>query len=113
MKPQTHFFASALLLVSGVATAQSSSQASSTPTAESSFSLPPLPYASDSLSVAIDADTMAIHHGKHHRGYVDNLNKAVAAEPALPRPELPQNQPQSGQHHADRITLYGPLPPNG
>ena len=41
------------------------------------FSLPPLPYALDALEPHIDARTMEIHHGKHHKAYVDNLNKAV------------------------------------
>jgi Fe-Mn family superoxide dismutase len=47
------------------------------------FSLPPLPYAYDALEPYIDAQTMQIHHDKHHQAYVDNLNKAVAAEPSL------------------------------
>jgi len=47
------------------------------------FSLAPLPYAADALEPVIDAQTMTIHHGKHHQAYVDNLNKAVAADPAL------------------------------
>ncbi|MBN2579865.1 MAG: superoxide dismutase [Pirellulales bacterium] len=42
------------------------------------FSLPPLPYAFDALEPHIDARTMEIHHGKHHAGYVDGLNKAVS-----------------------------------
>ena len=40
-------------------------------------SLPPLPYDYDALEPTIDARTMEIHHGKHHRAYVDNLNKAL------------------------------------
>ena len=43
-----------------------------------SFSLPSLPYALDALEPHIDARTMEIHHGRHHKAYVDNLNKAVA-----------------------------------
>ena len=41
------------------------------------FSLPPLPYATDALEPHIDKMTMEIHHGKHHKAYVDNLNKAL------------------------------------
>ena len=41
-------------------------------------SLPPLPYAFDALEPHIDAQTMQIHHDKHHQAYVDNLNKALA-----------------------------------
>lgn len=42
------------------------------------FELPPLPYAQDALEPHIDARTMGIHHGKHHKGYTNNLNNAVA-----------------------------------
>jgi len=42
------------------------------------FTLPALPYAFDALEPHIDAQTMQIHHDKHHQAYVDNLNKALA-----------------------------------
>ncbi|WP_289029735.1 superoxide dismutase [uncultured Algoriphagus sp.] len=42
------------------------------------FELPSLPYAFNALEPHIDARTMEIHHGKHHNGYVNNLNNAVA-----------------------------------
>ena len=41
------------------------------------YELPSLPYAYDALEPTIDAQTMQIHHGKHHQAYVDNLNKAL------------------------------------
>ncbi len=41
------------------------------------FELPSLPYAYDALAHTIDAQTMEIHHGKHHNAYVTNLNKAL------------------------------------
>ncbi len=41
-------------------------------------SLPPLPYDFAALEPHIDAQTMQIHHDKHHQAYVDNLNKALA-----------------------------------
>ncbi|MFL5786596.1 MAG: superoxide dismutase [Flavisolibacter sp.] len=41
------------------------------------FTLPPLPYGFDALEPHIDAQTMQIHHDKHHQAYVDNLNKAI------------------------------------
>ncbi len=42
------------------------------------YVLPDLPYAYHALEPAIDAQTMQIHHGKHHQGYVDGLNSALA-----------------------------------
>ncbi|MEZ0486307.1 superoxide dismutase [Fibrella aquatica] len=42
-----------------------------------SFTLAPLPYDAAALEPHIDKMTMEIHHGKHHKAYVDNLNKAV------------------------------------
>lgn len=48
-----------------------------------SFTLPPLPYASDALEVSIDKTTMEIHHDKHHGTYVTNLNKALESAPDL------------------------------
>ena len=50
------------------------------------FELPPLPYPSDSLEPHIDKATMEIHHGGHHKAYVDNLNKAVAGTPLDGKP---------------------------
>ena len=47
-------------------------------TAQGLFTLPKLPYGFDALEPHIDAKTMEIHHGRHHKAYVDNLNKAVA-----------------------------------
>jgi superoxide dismutase, Fe-Mn family len=41
------------------------------------FTLPDLPYAFDALEPFIDAQTMQIHHDKHHAAYVTNLNKAL------------------------------------
>jgi Fe-Mn family superoxide dismutase len=40
--------------------------------------LPPLPYADNALSHVISANTIGFHYGKHHRGYVDNLNRLIA-----------------------------------
>ncbi len=41
------------------------------------FTLPALPYPTNALEPSIDAMTMEIHHGRHHKAYVDNLNKAL------------------------------------
>jgi Fe-Mn family superoxide dismutase len=45
--------------------------------------LPALPYAPEALEPHIDAQTMSIHHGKHHQAYVNNLNAAIEKEPSL------------------------------
>jgi len=41
------------------------------------YTLPELPYAYNALEPYIDAQTMEIHHSRHHKAYVDNLNKAL------------------------------------
>jgi Fe-Mn family superoxide dismutase len=41
------------------------------------YVLPPLPYAENALDPVISANTISFHYGKHHKGYVDNLNKLV------------------------------------
>ena len=41
------------------------------------YTLPALPYAYNALEPFIDEQTMQIHHDKHHKGYVDKLNKAL------------------------------------
>jgi Fe-Mn family superoxide dismutase len=41
------------------------------------FEVPPLPYAPDALEPHIDAQTMSLHHDKHHQAYVDKLNTAL------------------------------------
>ena len=50
-------------------------------TANAQFSQAPLPYAPEALEPSIDKMTMEIHYGKHHKAYVDNLNKATAGKP--------------------------------
>jgi superoxide dismutase, Fe-Mn family len=47
------------------------------------FTLPPLPYPYDALEPSIDKMTMEIHHDRHHKAYVDNLNKATEGHPNL------------------------------
>ena len=48
-----------------------------------SHTLPALPYAPEALEPHIDAQTMQIHHGKHHQAYVTNLNAAIEKAPEL------------------------------
>lgn len=43
-------------------------------------SLPPLPYAMDALEPHMSKSTFEFHYGKHHRAYVDNLNKQIAGK---------------------------------
>ncbi len=47
------------------------------------YQLPTLPYAPDALAPYFDAETMRIHHGRHHQSYVDKLNAALATQPDL------------------------------
>jgi Fe-Mn family superoxide dismutase len=47
------------------------------------YTLPPLPYPANTLEPYIDAMTMEIHHDRHHKTYVDNLNKAIEGQAAL------------------------------
>jgi Fe-Mn family superoxide dismutase len=42
------------------------------------FTLPPLPYPENALAPVISANTLSFHYGKHHKAYLDNLNKLVA-----------------------------------
>lgn len=45
------------------------------------YSLPPLPYADTALAPVISANTLGFHYGKHHKAYVDNINKLVQGDP--------------------------------
>jgi Fe-Mn family superoxide dismutase len=47
------------------------------------YVLPPLPYPKEALEPSIDAQTMEIHHDKHHAAYVANVNKAIAGKTDL------------------------------
>lgn len=48
------------------------------------FTLPDLPYGYDALEPYIDAETMKIHHTKHHQAYLDKFNAALETHPELP-----------------------------
>ena len=60
----------------GIPDGQAPAPAAAAPTGP--FTLPPLPYAADALEPHIDAQTMTIHHDRHHAAYVTNLNTALA-----------------------------------
>jgi Fe-Mn family superoxide dismutase len=47
------------------------------------YQLPPLPYPNNALEPHIDAQTMEIHHDRHHNTYVTNLNAAIEKHPDL------------------------------
>ena len=70
------------------------------------YSLPPLPYSYDSLEPYIDAQTMEIHHSKHHQAYITNLNAVLAKYPQLAGrklEELMENLSQQPFSEADKI----------
>lgn len=64
------------------------------------FTLPALPYPTDALAPSIDATTMDIHHGKHHQGYVNNLNAEVGKDARLADKTL--------QQILENVSLYTP-----
>lgn len=91
-----HLLLGALALPAFGLAAQTPLAATQAAPAEAAFILAPLPYAADALEPVIDAATMATHHGKHHQAYVDNLNKAVAADQALKGMKLEQLVARAG-----------------
>jgi len=44
------------------------------------FDLPPLPYPEDALAPVISAETLSLHHGKHHKKYIDTMNQLLEQE---------------------------------
>lgn len=58
---------------------------SNTPMAPGTHKLPPLPYDYNAIEPIIDEETMRIHHDKHHKKYVDDLNTAELAMVAIRR----------------------------
>lgn len=93
----------------------------------SKFTLPELPYAYDALEPTIDADTMNIHHTKHHNAYVTNLNAALEGHADLQNKsieELISNLDavpediraavrNNGGGHANHSLFWEVLSPNG
>jgi Fe-Mn family superoxide dismutase len=91
------------------------------------YVLPPLPYAYDALEPVIDAETMRLHHDKHHQGYVDAVNAALAKHPEWlgktiedvlrQLPELPEDIRQTvrnqGGGHANHQFFWKILTPKG
>jgi Fe-Mn family superoxide dismutase len=80
-------------------------QVAPSPTAApAAFALPPLPYAMDALAPYISARTMSFHYGKHHKAYVDNLNKLVAGTPLAGQTLEEIIRETAG--HADRAAVF-------
>mgnify|MGYP001035414910 CR=1 FL=1 len=91
------------------------------------YELPPLPYAYDALEPTIDAQTMQIHHDKHHQAYVTNLNNAlqgVSGVENMSVEELVQNLDKvpedkrtavrnNGGGHANHTLFWDILTPGG
>ncbi|RYY78965.1 MAG: superoxide dismutase [Moraxellaceae bacterium] len=63
------------------------------------FKQAPLPYATSALEPSIDKQTMEIHYGKHHKGYVDNLNKQIKTYPELDKMSIEQVQTQISKYN--------------
>jgi Fe-Mn family superoxide dismutase len=89
--------------------------------------VPPLPYPFDALEPHIDAQTMQIHHDKHHAAYVTNLNKALESHPDLQSKSVEDllrgfnNVPEAirtavrnhGGGHANHSLFWQIMGPNG
>ena len=90
------------------------------------YELPDLPYAHDALEPSIDAQTMEIHHGKHHQGYTTKLNAALEGHEFAELPieevlrridEVPEDNRQAiinnGGGYANHNLFWTVLSPNG
>lgn len=72
--------------------------------AKGEYVLPPLPYAYDALEPHIDAQTMEIHHSKHHAGYVRGLNTALRQLQAI---RTEQGDPGLVKHWSRELSFHG------
>jgi Fe-Mn family superoxide dismutase len=90
------------------------------------YELPPLPYDYDALEPHIDADTMRLHHDKHHQTYVTNLNAALEGTEWDGRPleqvldlldEIPSDNRaavrNNGGGHANHTLFWETMSPDG
>jgi Fe-Mn family superoxide dismutase len=88
--------------------------------------VPPLPYDYDALEPTIDAETMKLHHDKHHQAYVDNANKALEGTEWADRPVeqilveldlLPDDKQAAVRNnaggHANHTLFWEIMGPNG
>ena len=84
------------------------------------FTLPQLPYAYNALEPHIDAQTMEIHHSKHHQAYVTNLNKALEGKPEESIEDICKNISKypmavrnNGGGHFNHSLFWTIMKPNG
>src|SRR3954466_13296272 len=90
------------------------------------YALPPLPYSYGALEPTIDELTMRIHHGKHHAGYVTDLNAALAPSEWSGRPveqllgelhllpeEIRTTVRNNGGGHANHALFWDVMTPDG
>src|SRR5439155_673689 len=91
------------------------------------FTVPPLPYPYDALEPHVDAQTMQIHHDKHHAAYVNNLNAAIKDQPDLQNKSIEEilrninSVPEAirtavrnnGGGHANHTMFWEIMGPNG
>jgi Fe-Mn family superoxide dismutase len=90
------------------------------------YALPPLPYAYNALEPHFDAQTMEIHHTRHHQTYITNVNNALAESNVAEVPveqlisdigSLPQNVQNvvrnNGGGHANHALFWTVLSPDG
>ena len=90
------------------------------------YEVPPLPYDYDALEPHIDAQTMTLHHDKHHQAYVDKANDALAGGPFDGKPieevianlgDVPQDKRgavrNNGGGHLNHSLFWESMSPNG
>ncbi|MCA9292024.1 MAG: superoxide dismutase, partial [Phycisphaerales bacterium] len=85
------------------------------------YVLPPLPYAADALEPHLDAQTMTLHHDKHHAGYVRGLNAAVKALAEIRSGARPTSEVKHwsrelafhGSGHLLHVVFWNCMGPNG
>ena len=90
------------------------------------YEVPPLPYDYDALEPHIDAQTMTLHHDKHHQAYVDKANDALAGGPLDGKPieevianlgQVPEDKRgavrNNGGGHLNHSLFWESMSPNG
>jgi Fe-Mn family superoxide dismutase len=100
----THFTRREFLAAAGVAAAAAVAGFPNIVRAASPITLPPLPYADDALAPVISANTIGFHYGKHHKTYVDNLNKLIGGTELADMPLEKIVAASAGQ--ADRAAVF-------